>query len=199
MPIAVGYLLLGLGAVLARQVAVGRAMETPGDIRDLAVALLSADTGSMQEVFSRRGENVSVEDSGEVASVESSTETPGSTELSRKVVSLGQNSRGYALGAEGPTYYDCSGLVWRAAKSLGIYNGPRFTTSNFKSIAKGWAHKVGTPKPGDIVLWPTHHMGVYVGNNKMYSARSPSKGVGYSSISGDSGYFGSQPEYWRVG
>lgn len=41
-------------------------------------------------------------------------------------------------------------------------------------------------------------MGVYVAEDKMYSARSPAKGIGYSSISGDSGYFGSQPTYWRA-
>lgn len=198
---AFGYLFALLGVLLVRQVAVGRAKETGEDARDIALAFLSADTGQMAEVFGRRGQNVSVEGSGEVAtdpSTGSDTQIAGNNALAQETVKLGNAARGYVWGAVGPTYYDCSGLIWRAAKNIGVYNGPRFTTSSFRSISGGWVQSVNNPTVGDIAVWPTKHMGVVVGPDKLYSARSPSKGITTSSISADSRYFGMRPEYWRV-
>jgi hypothetical protein len=56
---ATGYLMILLGGLLIRQVVVGRVTETPSDIRDLFVAVITADTDSAGEVLSRRGTNVS--------------------------------------------------------------------------------------------------------------------------------------------
>lgn len=198
---AFGYAFLLMGVLLIRQVVTGRVMETPTDARDLALALLNADTAGVSAVLSRRGENVTVS-SSEVATGDTVTvPTPQSQrggDLIAEMQRLGSAASGYRLGSNGPEYYDCSSLVWRAAKNLGIYNGPRFTTSIFSTIAKGWAYRVPSPAAGDIVLWPGKHMGVYLGNDKMYSARSRTKGIGTSTVSGDSGYFGSQPSYWRI-
>lgn len=207
---AFGYAFLLVGALLIRQVVVGRAKELPGDMRDAAVAFLSADMDGLAEVFQRRGESVSVP----VAATGTDTLSPatestltndqpvapfGDQSLSAEVMKLGKAARGYAWGATGPTYYDCSGLIWRAVRNLGIYNGPRFTTSTFRAVSKGWAYPVTSPSAGDIVLWEGDHIGVMVfPPDTLYSARNPSKGIASSSISGDSSFFGKQPTYWRV-
>lgn len=194
-----GILFFAVGALLIRQVVVGRVKETPEDLKDFTVALLNGDTATMQTVFAQRGTNVDVAESGTVAAVDSATSTPSSSsDLLNEVVRLGSAAKGYLTGGTGPSYYDCSGLVWRAMKNLDIYTGSRFTTTTFDSVAPTFAVKVDSPAVGDVVLWPTHHMGVCAGNDRLYSARSRAKGINYSTISGDAGYFGRQPEYWRV-
>lgn len=190
----VGYLFLVVGFVLARQVAVGRVSEIPGDSRDLFLSFMSNDMAGVKEVFSRRGQNAPA---GELGSAPAGV---ADNALLNEVMRLGNAANGYRLGSTGPSYFDCSGLVWRAMRNLGIYNGPRFTTSTFATIAnkQGWV-QVDTPAVGNIVLWPTHHMGVSTGGDGMYSARSKSKGIGESTISGDSGYFGSEAMFYSIG
>lgn len=193
----IGYLLVTVGVFVLRQVMVGRALEIPSDARDLALALFSGDVANAGAVLSRRGENVP--ESAYGSGADSGTPSLGSSSLAGKVKALGDAAKGYRLGSTGPTYFDCSGLIWRAMRDLGIYDGPRFTTSTFQHVAskEGWV-KIGSPIIGAIVLWPNHHMGISFGGDQMYSARSPDKGIGLSTISGDSSYFGSQPVYYQV-
>lgn len=199
-----GLAFLAIGALLMRQVAVGRTRETPSDIKALTLAILSGDAAAMQTVMSQRGTNADVESVSEVAtstdstSVSTSGSASGSTLLSAAMV-LGNSASGYVWGATGPKYYDCSGLVWQACRKLKIYNGARFTTSTFEAVAKSFATKVSTPAVGDIVVWPGKHMGIVSGADSYYSARSVSKGIGTSSLSDDVAYFaGNTPQYWRV-
>lgn len=193
----VGYLLVTIGVFVLRQVMVGRALEIPSDLRDLTLALFSGDMANAGDVLSRRGENVPESEYG--SGSDSGTANLSSSAIAQKVKSLGDAATGYRLGSTGPTYYDCSGLIWRAMRDLGLYDGPRFTTSTFQHVAakQGWV-KIGSPIIGSVVLWPNHHMGISFGGDQMYSARSPDKGIGVSSISGDSSYFGSQPVYYQV-
>lgn len=114
-----------------------------------------------------------------------------------KVVALGEAAKGYVWGATGPEYYDCSGLIWRALYDLGYYKGQRFTTSSFEGIASTFAEGSDGSVYGDIVLWPTRHIGIVIGGDKMYSARSTTKGIGYSSIAGDTSVLG-QPKFYRL-
>lgn len=199
---AAAYVFLLVGIYLLRQVAVGRVKNLPEDTKDASIALLNGDVAEVQNVFSRRGTNVdtsSITDAVASSSPEGfgDVSTPNN-EVVAKVMQLGAAARGYRRGDTGPAYYDCSGLVWKAVKDLGVYHGSRFTTSSFHSIAKSWTTKTDKPVAGDIVLWPTHHMGIYAGTDKMYSARSTAKGIGFSSISGDTGYFHRAPEYWHI-
>lgn len=200
---AFGLLLLLIGGLVLRQVAVGRARNIPEDSSAFFSALLEADTGKMQEVFAQRGTNVSADSASVVAAFAESADTTtvkgATTALMSECIRLGTNAQGYLLGGNGPSFYDCSGLVWRAAKNLG-YNPPyRFTTSNFdEGSLPNHLTKVDTPVTGDIIVWRTHHMGMVTGTDKLYSARSASKGIGYSTISGDTAYFKMQPEYWRI-
>lgn len=183
-----------MGALLIRQVVVGRSSETPGDLRDLAISFFSADVDGMSEVLTRRGSSDT--GSGEVAAAPGVT--PTNNALAQKVIELGQAAKGYRWGATGPEYYDCSGLIWKACRELGIYKGSRFTSHNFSRIAGNIWTQVAAPAAGDIVLWTGKHMGVSLGGDTMYSARSRSKGIGESTVSGDNSYFGFDASYWRL-
>lgn len=180
-------------------------METPQDIRDITLGLLSGDFQSVKDTLSLRGENASPDVSGTVAAGTSGEAAlsglltaPITGDLLAKAVQLGQAAKGYRLGATGPDYYDCSGLVWRAMKDLGMYEGPRFTTKSFVAQLGSKIVRVDKPIIGDVVLWPSKHMGVVSGNDKMYSAMSPSSGIGYGSISGSTPTIGGTPVYYRA-
>lgn len=192
----VGSLLLG------RQVVVGRAKETPEDIRDITLALLSGDFDQLREILSQRGENVSPDVSSVVAGGTSGeagitgllTQTI-TGDLLATMVKLGSRAKGYVWGATGPDNYDCSGLVWAALKELGYYNGGRFTTATFTRALGNKVQQVNSPVIGDIVLWPGKHIGVVSGPDQMYSAMSRRKGIGYTSISES---FADVPSYYRL-
>jgi len=195
-----GLVFILAGLVLIRQVAVGRATEIISDVRDLSLAFLQGDMDRVGEVLSQRGENAPV-GSSEVATDPTGVSSGNST-YANAVMSLGNAAKGYRLGATGPTYYDCSGLLWAAAVRLG-YKGARFTTSTFQhavSDSHGFFVPVsGPPKAGDIILWDNHgHMGVSLGGDVMYSARSTEKGIGRSTVSGDSDAFDEQPTFFSV-
>lgn len=74
----------------------------------------------------------------------------------------------YIWGGTGPRGYDCSGLVQWAFKQVGI-NLPRTSAAQ--------SH-VGRPvsradlRPGDLVFFytPVSHVGIYIGNNKIFNA-----------------------------
>ncbi len=203
MTTAIGYLLIAVAILVIRQVAVGRTDELPGDIRDFVVGLTTGDMAAVGEVSKRRGENVPASSLGDAGTPPIGLQDyPGmsvrNAAFARAVMQLGDSARGYKWGAEGPDYYDCSGIIWAALRHANIYRGSRFTTSSFPGIASNFAAQVSSPQPGDIVLWRGKHMGVYIGNGDYYSARSVSKGIGVSDMSGDAAYFGSPPTYWRI-
>jgi len=199
MPV-IGYVLILAGLLLIRQVATGRALETPSDIRGMFTAALNGDFDGVKAITGQRGSALK---SGTTASATSAAVVPGgSSELLKEMVRLG-SGKPYVFGAEGPSSYDCSGLVWRAVYNLGIYRGPRFTAgTSFISAMRGKMTQVTSPQVGDIVLWNGHHIGVVAGADKMYSARSTDKGIGYSSLSGDDSYFrntfGVSATYYRL-
>lgn len=126
------------------------------------------------------------------------------TSYALAAVVLGEKAKGYKFGATGPDYYDCSGLMTAAARLLG-YKGSRFSTFTIgsnKAFMKIQAPAVQGPGSGgsagaginDLVVWPTHHMGVITGPNKFYSARSVKSGIGESPISG---FRPENPVYYR--
>lgn len=120
----------------------------------------------------------------------------------------GAKAKGYRWAASGPDYYDCSGLMWRACQDVG-FKGGRFTTFTI-GATKGF-RKLGAPNPavqgpgvggssvtatvGDLVVWPTHHMGVVVGPDLFYSARNPQAGISTAKISS---FRKDAPVYYRL-
>lgn len=87
----------------------------------------------------------------------------------------------YVWGAEGPDAFDCSGLVKYAleksfGKSFPHYSGDQYAMSQ----------GVSNPQIGDLVFFGPggrNHVGVYAGNGKIWSAMSPSSGIGMANVS----------------
>ena len=83
-------------------------------------------------------------------------------------MALSQLGKPYLWGADGPSSYDCSGLMlvaWRAAgKSL-----PHSSRAQFSSTRRV---SIGQIQPGDMVFFgsPIHHVGMYIGNGSMVEA-----------------------------
>ncbi|MCG0779708.1 peptidase M23 [Lactiplantibacillus plantarum] len=99
----------------------------------------------------------------------------------------------YVYGAEGPSAFDCSGLVEYTLKKLGI-NFPRTSGEQYRA-----SKHVSNPKPGDLVFFGpggSSHVGVYTGNGEFYSAENEKDGMGISKVHG--GGYGSFAGYGRV-
>lgn len=91
----------------------------------------------------------------------------------------------------GPDYFDCSGLVYRAGASLGIWPSgtTAFNTASFIIHTKQFGltyQGTGAPQTGDIVWWSTGHMGVATDSTHIFAARSSHETpqIGISTISG---------------
>ena len=128
-----------------------------------------------------------------VAGIDGAVEA-GTSAVSAAAVALGKTAKGYRFGASGPDYYDCSGLMWKATRKAGVYTGGRFTTWTIGGNAA--FGKVSSPVVGDLVVWPTHHMGVVTGKNQFYSAKNSRDGIGYATIS--TWRNGESPVYMRA-
>lgn len=83
----------------------------------------------------------------------------------------------YAWGGSQPGGFDCSGLVWYAAKMAGI-SLPR--TSQAQSTL-GTQVSLSELQPGDLVFWggvgSAHHVGIYIGNGSYVHAPAPGQSV----------------------
>jgi cell wall-associated NlpC family hydrolase len=74
----------------------------------------------------------------------------------------------YVFGADGMTYWDCSGLTMRAFQKAGV-SLPHSSAAQYrmgKSVPKGQL------KPGDLVFFgrPISHVGIYLGGGRMVHA-----------------------------
>ncbi|AOB20548.1 NlpC/P60 family protein [Lactiplantibacillus plantarum] len=99
----------------------------------------------------------------------------------------------YVYGAEGPSAFDCSGLVEYTLKKLGI-SFPRTSGEQYRA-----SKHVSNPKPGDLVFFGpggSDHVGVYTGNGEFYSAENEKDGMGISKVHG--GGYGTFAGYGRV-
>jgi len=192
----IGWFLILAAILIFRQVAKGRVLNTMEDLSDAFLAIARGDTQALAGVASREGE-YNRPSAADIELGMAPAEGIASGNLLNAAVSLGTAAKGYRWAATGPNYYDCSGLVYRAAQKVG-YKGSRFTTADIKS--KDGFSSVDTPKIGDIVLWQagrggvTGHMGIVSGDDMFYSARSVRSGIGYSKIST---FRSATPEYLR--
>lgn len=89
----------------------------------------------------------------------------------------------YVWGGTDPANgLDCSGLVQRVYKDLG-YDLPRVS---YQQAEAGRAVEGGlaNAQPGDILAFgsPVHHVGIYIGDNKMIEAPHPGENVKVSSV-----------------
>jgi cell wall-associated NlpC family hydrolase len=79
-----------------------------------------------------------------------------------------QAGKPYLWAADGPSSYDCSGLTLAAWKQVGVYL-PHQSAQQRRSIP--YVNRADL-KLGDLVFYynPIHHVGVYVGDNKIMHA-----------------------------
>jgi peptidoglycan hydrolase-like protein with peptidoglycan-binding domain len=105
-------------------------------------------------------------------------------------IALAQLGKGYALGTQGPTTYDCSGLAYYAATQAG-FSATRmsaaayFTYSSWESISG-----LSNLQKGDLIFFRSEtssyisHMGIYTGNGQFVHASSGQAKVMVSTLSG---------------
>ena len=95
----------------------------------------------------------------------------------------------YVWGSEGPSTFDCSGLVYAAYKSAGL-GWPNWDRLN-SALYTGYTKHVSLNDlvPGDLLFYSykgtistIHHMSIYAGNGMMWEANSKDKGLLFSSI-----------------
>ncbi|MFG2011030.1 NlpC/P60 family protein [Micromonospora sp. NPDC048868] len=86
----------------------------------------------------------------------------------------------YVWGATGPNSFDCSGLTQYAYKAAGVHL-THFTGAQWN---EGKAIPRSEARPGDLVFFfsDLHHVGLYLGNDKMVHAPRAGKPVNVSSI-----------------
>ena len=103
-----------------------------------------------------------------------------------KIVELAYKQLGkpYVWGTHGPRSFDCSGLtsfLYKQAYGIGI------STSSRAQASYGYKVSKSNLKKGDLMFFATggggiSHVGIYVGNNKLIHASTPSTGVILSDI-----------------
>lgn len=74
--------------------------------------------------------------------------------------------RPYVYGAEGPSTFDCSGLMQYIFGKIGI-SLPRTAAQQQQATTT-----VAKPAPGDLVFWgnPAYHVALYIGGGKIIAA-----------------------------
>lgn len=93
----------------------------------------------------------------------------------------------YVYGAEGPSTFDCSGLMQWVFGLAGV-KLPRTSQEQQRATTR-----VNAPQPGDLVFYgsPAYHVGLYIGDGKMIDAPKPGDRVQVESVWGT-------PTYGRV-
>ncbi len=98
----------------------------------------------------------------------------------QRIVALAKSHLGanFRMGATGPRYFDCSGLIYRVFAQAGLLQrigGNRKLAAGYYNWFKqrGLASR-SNPKVGDLIIW-THngriaHSGIYVGSGYTISA-----------------------------
>ncbi len=106
------------------------------------------------------------------ASTQQDSASVSAGSLGEKVVYLASKQAGkpYAWGAEGPSSFDCSGLVQYIYKQLGR-SVPRVTDAQYAASRK---ISQDAKQPGDLIFFGQpgniYHVGIYAGNEMMWAA-----------------------------
>lgn len=116
-----------------------------------------------------------------------STAEPAKGSQAALVLRLARQAVGhpFRMGTEGPTSFDCSGLVWSVFKRAGLVGRIGGYRRGATSYLK-WAQRKGLAsrrnlQVGDLIAWGDHgrvrHIGIYMGGNRAISALNPKLGV----------------------
>lgn len=104
---------------------------------------------------------------------QSSSTTESNAALGVKIANYALAKQGsrYYWGASGPTYFDCSGLVYWAHKQAGVRIG-RTTAAGYAGSGKSVSYN--NLQIGDVITFNygrgVAHIGIYIGNGRMVHA-----------------------------
>lgn len=107
------------------------------------------------------------------SSSSSNTTTESNAALGVKIANYALAKQGsrYYWGASGPTYFDCSGLVYWAHKQAGVKIG-RTTAAGYAGSGKSVSYS--NLQIGDVITFNygrgVAHIGIYIGNGRMVHA-----------------------------
>jgi cell wall-associated NlpC family hydrolase len=92
----------------------------------------------------------------------------------------------YVWGGNTPAGFDCSGFTQYIAAQQGI-SLPRTVMAQY-----GATHRISQAelRPGDLVFFNAHHVGMYIGNGQIIHAATPALGVRIDSLSSAIAYNG---------
>lgn len=116
--------------------------------------------------------------------------------LAAKAIALAAEQKGapYVYGAEGPSAFDCSGLVQYVFGKLG-HDLPRTTQAQYGAVTHV---SRGELRPGDLVFLfrggSAYHVGIYAGDDQWWVARHPG-----TTVTKQKAYWKSGGYDWRVG
>jgi cell wall-associated NlpC family hydrolase len=102
---------------------------------------------------------------------------------------LAQLGEPYLWGAEGPSRWDCSGLMWGAYRSAGYFELPRVSRDQYQAT-KSQQVSPSALLPGDLLFFSSsridaskiHHVGMYIGGGKMVHAPTTGDVVKISTV-----------------
>lgn len=85
-------------------------------------------------------------------------------------VAAAQKNDAYKSGAEGPSKFDCSGLVYYSYKQ----SGKTLSRTAAGQYNKSKHISAGSRRAGDLVFIgsPVYHVGIYAGGGKMWNANT---------------------------
>lgn len=112
------------------------------------------------------------------------SEAGGASKAIKKVIAYAVSkvpNGQYVTGGEGPTNFDCSGLVLAAYRQIGV----KLPHSSRAMFRYGRAVSKSELQPGDLIFWysPIAHVGMYIGNGKIVHARNPRNDLVIQSLS----------------
>ncbi len=90
----------------------------------------------------------------------------------------------YRAGQSGPDAFDCSGLVRYVYKQITGKTLPSYSKAQYQQVQR---INKSNAQPGDLVFFfenGAHHVGIYIGNEKMIDAPNPGERVGIRPITG---------------
>jgi cell wall-associated NlpC family hydrolase len=122
----------------------------------LALAIVTGGTlGWVQQPASFPARQAAASATVTPAVLTASTESIGARILDKAETRTGD---WYSYGAAGPSYFDCSGLVYWAATAIGERNWPRDTYGLIGAVLSGRFAYTSHPQRGDLAFYGTGHV-----------------------------------------